>query len=102
MAAPTGYPSWVYNSTQLASLIVQTVAQFNALSGAGLWTTTPFASPPGSVPTDPGFINTDTRLQQLLIESRIANLLLYSGMNSIDELTALRAEVLALDSGLTT
>ena len=102
MAAPTGYPSWVFNSTQQATVIVTTVAQFNALPAPGTWTTTPFVVPPAGVPTDPGFINTDTRLQQVLIEARINNLLVATMANSPEELTALRAEVLALDSGLST
>ncbi len=99
MAAPTSYPSWAYNSTQQSSLIVQNVAQFNALPAPGTWTTTPFTVPAGA-PFDPGFLDTDTRLQQILIENRINNLLVANMANSTDELTALRAEILSLDSGL--
>lgn len=98
MAAPTGFPSWAYNATQNSSLIVQTLAQFNALPSPGTWTTTPFNPP--TVPTDPGFLATDTRLQQMLIELRMQNLLTSVGFNSNEELTALRAEILAVDSGI--
>lgn len=102
MAAPTGYPSWVYNSTQLASLIVNNVAAFNALPPPGVWTTTPFVGTSG-IPTDPGLTDTDIRLQQLLIEARVSNQLLQFGFNLMDDpVTQLRPDILANDSGLTT
>lgn len=102
MAAPTGYPSWVYNSTQLTQLIVTTVAQFNALAAPGVWTTTPYVGISG-IPVDPGFTDTDIRLQQILIESRISNQLLAWGLNvSDDPQTQIRPDILANDSGLTT
>jgi hypothetical protein len=102
MAAPTSYPSWVYNSTQISSLIVTSLAAFNALSGAGTWTTTPFVGVPGSVPTDPGFTDTDIRLQQMLIEQRITNQMLAIGFNVVDDpLTQIRPDILANDSSLT-
>lgn len=102
MAAPTGYPSFAYNSTQLVSLIVPNVAAFNALGGPGVWTTTPFAGISG-IPTDPGLTDTDIRLQQLLIESRISNQLLQFGFNLVDDpVTQIRPDILANDSGLTT
>jgi hypothetical protein len=92
----------VYNATQFASLIVPNVAAFNALSGAGTWTTTPFVGLSG-VPTDPGLVDTDTRLQQILVECRVSNQLLQFGFNlSDDPVTALRPDILANDSGLTT
>lgn len=71
MAAPTGYPSWAYNSTQLSSLIVQNAAAFNALSGPGIWTTTPFNS--ATNPFDPNEQITDTFLKNVLIELRAGN-----------------------------
>ncbi len=102
MAAPTSYPSWAYNSTQLASLIVNNVAAFNALPGPGTWTTTPFAGVTG-IPTDPGFTDTDIRLQQILIETRVQNQLLQIGFGmSDDPVTQIRPDVLANDSGLST
>src|SRR5262245_25245692 len=102
MPAPNGYPSWVYNSTQLASLIVNTVAQFNALPGPGTWTTQPFVGTSGIL-TDPGLTDTDIRLQQILIEARISNQLLQFGFNLMDDpVTQLRPDILANDSGLTT
>lgn len=102
MAAPTGYPSWVYNSTQLVSLIVQNVAAFNALPAPGVWTTTPYLGV-GGIPTDPGLTDTDIRLQQILIENRISNQLLTYGFNLPDDpANQLRPDILANDSGLTT
>ena len=102
MAAPTGYPSWVYNSVQFSSLIVANVAQFNALSGAGTWTTTPFVGIPGSVPTDPNLTDTDIRLQQSLIEQRLTNNLLAMIAQTPDDLVAWRQDIVNNDSGLTT
>lgn len=101
MAAPTGYPSYVYNSTQLASLVVNTVAAFNALPGPGVWTTTPFAGVSG-IPADPGLTDTDTRLQQILIENRLGNAILLAGLNLSDDYITWRADFLNNDSGLTT
>lgn len=101
MAAPTGYPSYVYNSTQLASLVVNTVAAFNALPGPGTWTTTPFVGASG-IPTDPGLTDTDIRLQQILIENRISNQLLQFGFNLVDDpVLQLRPDILQNDSSLT-
>lgn len=101
MAAPTGYPSWVYNSTQLSSLIITSAAAFAALPGPGTWTTTPYLGV-GGIPTDPGLTDTDIRLQQILIENRVSNQLLQFGFNLTDDPVELRAEILAGDSGLTT
>jgi hypothetical protein len=98
MAAPTSYPSYAYNSTQFASLIVNTAAQFNALGGLGIWTTTPF---PGLFPNpaDPGETITDAYLRAMLIENRIQNQLLASGFNSPDDpATQLRPDISANDS----
>lgn len=102
MAAPTGYPSWVYNATQLTQLIVPNVAAFNALPPPGVWTTTPYLGV-GGIPTDPGLTDTDIRLQQILIENRIGNqLLTYIGNIPDDPVSQLRPDILANDSGLTT
>lgn len=102
MAAPTSYPSYVFNGTQLTSLIVANVAAFNALSGPGVWTTTPYVGISG-IPTDPNLTDTDIRLQQILIENRISNQLLQFGFNIVDDpVTQLRPDILANDSGLTT
>lgn len=101
MAAPTGYPSWVYNPLQLsASQIVQNVAAFNALGGPGVWTTTP---PPGisGIPVDPGLTDTDIRLQQILVESRLGNNLLAMLGPFSDDLIAWRQDIVANDSALT-
>jgi hypothetical protein len=50
MAAPNGYPSWVYNRTQPA-VIVNTLEAFNALGG--FWGTTPSPeNPPQRPPID--------------------------------------------------
>ncbi len=102
MAAPTGYPSWVYNSTQFLAVIVNNVTAFNALPAPGVWTTTPYPGL-GGIPTDPGLTDTDIRLQQILIENRISNQLLQFGFGmSDDPVTQLRPDILANDSGLTT
>ena len=98
MAAPTSYPSWVYNLTQPA-VIVANLTQFNALPGT--WTTIPFAANPANAPADAGFTDTDTRLQQILIENRIQNQLLQYGFNLVDDpVTQIRPDVLANDSSL--
>lgn len=101
MAAPTGYPSWVYNATQASSLIVANVAAFNALPSPGVWTTTPYPGTSG-IPTDPGLTDTDIRLQQILIESRVTNQLLQFGFNLMDDpVLQLRPDILLNDSSLT-
>ena len=101
MAAPTSYPSWAYNSTQMASLIVTTAAQFTALPSPGTWTTTPFPGVAG-IPTDPGLTDTDIRLQQILVESRLGNQLIQLVAANTDDLIAWRQDIVANDSGLTT
>lgn len=101
MAAPTGYPSWVYNATQFSQLIVQNVAAFNALPAPGIWTTTPYPGVSG-IPADPGLTDTDVRLQQILIESRLGNNLLAMLGPFPDDLIAWRQDIAANDSGLTT
>ena len=100
--AVTTYPSYAYNSAGQSSVIVASAAAFAALGGAGNWAYTPYAVAPASVPTDPGLPDTDTRLQQTLIESRMTNQILAWGLNVTDDLAAMRAEILANDSGLTT
>lgn len=101
MAAPTSYPSWVYNSTQLSSLIVPNAAAFNALPSPGTWTTTPYPGI-GGIPTDPGLTDTDIRLQQILIENRVSNQLLQFGFGLADDpVTQLRPDILLNDSSLT-
>ena len=101
MAAPTGYPSWVYNSAQNTSLIVANVAAFNALGGSGTWTTTPFPGVSG-IPADPGLTDTDVRLQQILIENRLSNNILAAIGSMPDDLLAWRQDIVANDSSLTT
>jgi hypothetical protein len=103
MAAPTGYPSWIYNATQQSALIINTVAQFNALPSPGTWTTTPYVGIGSIAPTDPGFTDTDIRLQQILVECRVMNQMLQIGLNVVDDpVTQIRPDVLANDSALTT
>lgn len=101
MAAPTGYPSYAYNSTQQSTVIVTTVAQFNALPAPGVWTTTPYAGVSG-IPADPGLTDTDVRLQQILVESRLSNNILAMLGNYSDDLLSWRQDIVANDSGLTT
>ena len=98
---PTSYPSFAYNSAQLASIVVSNVGQWNALSGAGTWQTFPFPGISG-IPADPGLTDTDIRLQQILIENRITNQMLQFGLNVMDDpVTQLRPDILANDSSLT-
>lgn len=99
--APTSYPSYAYNSTQLVSVVVANVAAWTALPGPGTWQTYPYAGISG-IPTDPGLTDTDIRLQQILIENRIANQLLQVGLGVVDDpVTQLRPDILANDSSLT-
>ena len=99
MAAPTSYPSYAYNPTQPA-VIVTSLAQFNALPLPGTWGTQPYAS--SSTPVDPGLTDTDTRLQQILIENRLQNNILAEMASISDDLLAWRQDILANDSGLST
>ena len=101
MAAPTSYPSYVYNSTQQSTLIVGTVAAFNALPAPGTWTTTPYPGVSG-IPADPGLTDTDVRLQQILIEARLGNNLLAMLGSFSDDLLGWRQDIAANDAGLTT
>jgi hypothetical protein len=102
MAAPTSFPSYAYNPFQ-PPVIVQNLTAFNALPGPGTWGTQPFASTTPGAPFDPGFTDTDIRLQQILIENRITNQMLQFGFNLVDDpVTQIRPDVLANDSGLGT
>lgn len=98
--APTSYPSFAYNSTQLSTVVVNNSTAWNALPGPGTWQTYPYPGISG-IPTDPGLTDTDIRLQQILIESRVSNQLLQFGFNLTDDPVELRAEILAGDSALT-
>lgn len=100
MAAPTSYPSYAYNSTQQSTVVVTTVAAFNALPLPGVWTTTPYPGVSG-IPTDPGLTDTDIRLQQILIENRVQSQFLSYLYGTADDPVEIRAEVLANDSSLT-
>lgn len=101
MAVPGGtppFPSYAYNLSQ-PSQIVLSQAQFNALPGGG-WAFTPFPQA-ATVPSDPGFIDTDTRLQQLLVESRIHTMLMAETFLIADDPQAhLRPDVVSNDSSL--
>lgn len=100
MAAPTGYPSWVYNSTQLSSLIVQNVAAFTALGGLGTWTTTPYSTT--SSTADANFSITDTYLKNLLIEARVQNYMLQGTLGIVDDVqSVIRPDVAVNDVALT-
>lgn len=102
MAAPTSYPSYAYNSTQQSTVIVANVAAFNALPSPGIWTTTPYPGVSGIAPSDPGFTDTDIRLQQILVEARLGNNLLAMIGSISDDLLSWRQDIVANDSGLTT
>lgn len=104
------FPSWAYNATLRQSQIVASQAAFNLL-GSG-WSFSPFPDPvPSGVPFDvtgsptvPIAVPvTDTRLQQLLVEARILNLMLAQELNITDDVQAvLRPDVVANDSALAT
>ncbi len=98
--APTSYPSYAYNSTQLLQVVVNNVQQWNALPSPGTWQTFPY---PGLIafPTDPGLEDTDAWLRSILVENRITNQMLQFGMNVMDDpVTQLRPDVLANDSSI--
>lgn len=100
MAAPTSYPSYAYNSTQLLTFLVTSAAQFNALPAPGTWTTTPYSS--ASTTADPNETITDTYLKNMLIEMRINNYLTGTGFNISDDVqTVIRPDVAANDVALT-
>ena len=108
MAAPTSYPSAVFNQTQnVSNLVVNTVQQFNALPAPGVWTTTPYLPNAGGAPFDTlvngsGLLQViGDRLQQSLIENRLSNAILLAGLNMSDDYIAWRADFLANDSSLT-
>ena len=96
------YPSWAYNSAGQPAVIVQNAAQFAALPLPGTWQLNgPYpASTTGT--SDPGFTVTDTRLQQMLVESRVQTLMMAQAFNVTDDpVTLQRPDVLANDSSLT-
>jgi hypothetical protein len=109
MAAPNGYPSWAYNSAGQPAVIVTSLTQFNALPTPGTWSATPF--PAATTPSAPydtfnsgtGTMQvTDIRLQQQLVEARVANMILSQMLGNADDLQqVLRPDVLANDSSLT-
>ena len=109
MAAPTSYPSAVFNQTQnISNLIVNNVQAFNALPAPGVWTTTPFLPNAGGAPFDTLVNGTGLlqvigdRLQQIMIENRVQSQLMQFGFNlSDDPVTQIRPDVLLNDSSLT-
>lgn len=101
------YPSWVYNQVAVSpqpAFIITSDAQLTALGST--WAVTPYPPTTTTAPYDLGFVVLDTRMQQLLVEARMQNLMLHDallpGSLTADDLTRLRAEVLALDSAITT
>ena len=94
------FPSFAYNLTSPAQIVLSQAA-FNAL-GTG-WSFTPFA-PPGQPfgPFDPGLTDTDIRLQQLVIEARMQNMMMAQAFGITDDPQAvLRPDILANDSSVT-
>lgn len=100
--AGIAFPTWAYqNISPFAQQVVQTQAALTALGST--WQTTPVVAPGtgGIAPADPGFTDTDIRLQQMLVEARVLNLMIAQGLNITDDpSTTLRADVLANDAGL--
>ncbi len=117
MAAPSpgangpAFPSSAYNSAGQPTIVVFSLAQFNALGGPGTWSATPFPPPatPAGAPfdtvTSPGTSTlqvTDIRLQQMLIELRVSNYMAAQAFNLIDDpQTIIRPDVLTNDASLT-
>lgn len=100
--AGIAFPSYAYqNVAPFATQVVQSQAALTALGAT--WSTTPVVVPPsGSVPFDPGFVDTDTRLQQMLVELRTLNLQVNQAFSiTEDPVTIMRPDVLANDSNLT-
>ena len=74
------------------------------LARGAAWSTSPFPVAPVSPPPfDQGLQTTDSRLQQILVEMRVQNLMLQIGFNIADDpKMQLRPDVLLNDSSLTT
>lgn len=108
MAAPTSFPSWAYNSAGQTSLVVQTLAAFNALGGGGTWSATPFtpstllAAPYDSLVAGTGILQViGIRMEQLVIEQRVTNQMMQIGLNIVDDpVTQIRPDILLNDSSL--
>lgn len=108
MAAPSGFPSWAYNSAGQPSVIVTSLTQFNGLGGSGTWSATPFtptpllAAPYDSLVAGTGILQViGIRMEQLVIESRVQSQLLQFGLNIVDDpVTQIRPDVLLNDSSL--
>lgn len=110
MAAPNGFPSYAYNSAGQPSVIVLSLAAFNALPAPGTWSSSPFSStsPGTTTPIDSlvagtgSYTATDTRLQQLVVEARVQSAMMAQAFNITDDpQTVLRPDVLANDASLT-
>lgn len=106
MPAGPAFPSFAYqNVAPFGSQIVASQAALTALGTT--WSTTPSSIPGGTIaPSDPGFVDTDIRLQQGLIEQRLTNLYLHAlaanrAMGESDDPTALRLDILRDDIALT-
>ena len=100
--AGIAFPSMAYqNVTPFAQQVVTTQAALTALGST--WSQTPSALPGTIAPSDVGLLDTDIRLQQMLVEQHITNQLLTVGLNIADDAqTQFRPDILANDSGLST
>jgi len=96
------YPSWAYHETQAAQVVADAAA-FAAL-GSGWRLSPPFPPTAAIAPSDPGFLNTDIRLQQILIELRVLNFMSKQAFNNAEDPdnTGLRDEILSLDGSVST
>lgn len=97
--AGLAFPSMAYNATQPPQVVANQAA-LTAL-GAG-WVLTPFPPVSQIAPFDPGFVDTDVRLQQIMVELRLANQYLYANgqgtpLSALDEPTVLRTDIAAND-----
>jgi hypothetical protein len=94
------FPSYAYQNVPTYGVqVVQTQAALTALGST--WQTTPVQIPSSNIPFDPGFPDTDTRLQQMLIELRALNQAYnVTNLGLVDDPLVLRADILANDSSL--
>lgn len=92
------YPTWAYSQIDATAAPVL-AADATALAALGSnYTTAPYAGSSSSIaPYDAGLVNSDIRLQQLLVEARISNALFAQANPGGDDPVVLRADILATD-----
>ncbi len=91
------FPTYAYHPTQPAQ-IVASQAAYDALGSP--WALTPYTTST-IAPFDPGFLITDIRLQQLLVEQRVTNAILTQANPGGDDPQRLRADEVLTDAAVT-